>query len=68
MANRKKTLEILNLYKETFSERFGITALGIFGSVARNEDEPVISSPFSPRAHAMRIAPAHVNVKRKRET
>lgn len=38
MANRKKILEILNLYKDTFSERFGITALGIFGSVARNED------------------------------
>jgi len=38
MTSRNKTLAILNQYKDTFAERFGITALGIFGSVARNED------------------------------
>ena len=38
MANQKQTLAILNRYKDSFAERFGITALGIFGSVARNED------------------------------
>ena len=28
----------LEKFKETFSQKFGITKLGIFGSVARNEN------------------------------
>ncbi|MCP4296721.1 MAG: nucleotidyltransferase [Proteobacteria bacterium] len=38
MASRNKTLSILNQFKDTFAKRYGITALGIFGSIARDED------------------------------
>jgi predicted nucleotidyltransferase len=37
MISRDETLEILRRFKEGLSERYGITALGIFGSVARGE-------------------------------
>ncbi len=37
MADRRKTLDILIRYKDRFAEQYGITALGIFGSTARNE-------------------------------
>ncbi len=34
---RSKVLEILGRHKAEFAERYGITALGVFGSVARDE-------------------------------
>lgn len=37
MADRRKTLDILIRYKDRFAEQYGITALGVFGSTARNE-------------------------------
>ncbi len=39
MASRDETLEILRRYKSDLSERYGITALGIFGSVARGQQQ-----------------------------
>lgn len=33
---RDEVLEVLRRYKEDFSKRYGVTALGIFGSVARD--------------------------------
>ena len=44
MSNKKRklkkteVLKILGLYKEEFAARYGVTKLGIFGSVARNEE------------------------------
>jgi hypothetical protein len=38
MTNRNKTLEILRGLKGEFADRYGITALGIFGSVARDQE------------------------------
>jgi predicted nucleotidyltransferase len=38
MTNKNKTLEILRDLKGEFAERYGITTLGIFGSVAREEE------------------------------
>jgi uncharacterized protein len=35
--NREKTLEILRKIYPHLNERFGVTKIGIFGSVARNE-------------------------------
>ncbi len=35
--NRKEVLRILGLHKNDFADRYGVTKLGIFGSVARNE-------------------------------
>ena len=37
MIDRDTALEILGRCKEEFAERYGITTLGIFGSVARGE-------------------------------
>lgn len=37
MIDRDETLEILRQFKGELSERYGITALGIFGSVARGQ-------------------------------
>jgi predicted nucleotidyltransferase len=38
MTNKNKTLEILRGLKGEFAERYGITSLGIFGSVAREQE------------------------------
>ncbi len=37
MPDKNKILKILSNNKRSFAERFGITAIGIFGSLARNE-------------------------------
>ena len=37
MIHRDETLEVLRRFKGEFEERYGITALGIFGSVAREQ-------------------------------
>ncbi len=37
MTSRKQVLEVLNRYKSTFLKKYGVTAIGIFGSVARDE-------------------------------
>lgn len=37
MLNQKQILKILEAHKKSFAERFGITELGVFGSLARNE-------------------------------
>jgi predicted nucleotidyltransferase len=37
MIGRDQALEVLRSLKGEFSDRYGITALGIFGSVARGE-------------------------------
>lgn len=37
MIGRDQTLEVLRSLKVELSQRYGITALGIFGSVARGE-------------------------------
>jgi predicted nucleotidyltransferase len=39
MLDRDETLEILHRFKGELSERYGITALGIFGSVARGQQK-----------------------------
>lgn len=39
MIDKNKALEILRQHKGELSERYGITALGIFGSVARGEQK-----------------------------
>ena len=39
MIGRNEALEILRRFKGENSERYGITALGIFGSVARGEQQ-----------------------------
>lgn len=39
MINRDDVLEILRRFKGDLSERYGITALGIFGSVARGQQQ-----------------------------
>ncbi len=35
--NRKEVIDILSGYKKEFAGRYGILALGVFGSVARDE-------------------------------
>jgi uncharacterized protein len=37
VMNREMILQILRTYKEEVGARYGITALGVFGSVARNQ-------------------------------
>lgn len=37
MANRKMVLETLNRFKEIYFEKYSVTALGVFGSTARDE-------------------------------
>lgn len=37
MIDRKKILQTLLVNKSEFAEKYGVTALGIFGSVARGE-------------------------------
>ncbi len=34
---REEVLEVLHRYKQEFERRYGVTALGVFGSVARND-------------------------------
>jgi len=36
---REEVLSILQAYKSDFSQKYGILAIGVFGSVARNEAE-----------------------------
>ncbi len=36
---RKEIIEQLRLYKDEFAEQYGILAIGVFGSVARDEAE-----------------------------
>ena len=36
---REEILSVLHIYKNDFSEKYGILELGVFGSVARNEAE-----------------------------
>ncbi len=38
MISKKKALEVLRSHKGELAERYGITALGIFGSVAREQE------------------------------
>jgi uncharacterized protein len=35
--SREQVLELLRDYKDEFQQKYGVTALGIFGSVARDE-------------------------------
>ena len=37
MINRDHTLEVLRSFKGELEERYGVTSLGIFGSVARGQ-------------------------------
>lgn len=37
---QKEIFDILHEYKIRFAEKYGIQALGVFGSVARNEERP----------------------------
>ena len=37
MINRDHTLEVLRSFKSELEERYGVTSLGIFGSVARGQ-------------------------------
>jgi len=39
MIDRDETLEVLRRLKSELSDRYGITALGIFGSVARGQQD-----------------------------
>ena len=34
---REEVLEVLHRYKQEFERRYGVTALGVFGSVARDD-------------------------------
>jgi uncharacterized protein len=34
---RKDVLEVLRCYKRDFDRQYGVTALGVFGSIARDE-------------------------------
>ena len=36
-ARRDEVLEILRRHKSEFANRYGVTALGVFGSIARND-------------------------------
>ena len=38
---REQALKLLHEHKQEFEERYGITRLGIFGSVARGEDTAI---------------------------
>ena len=37
MTSKKQVLETLNQFKNIYLEKYGVTALGIFGSTARDE-------------------------------
>lgn len=37
MIRRDEVLNVLQSFKSGFSERYGVTALGVFGSVARDQ-------------------------------
>lgn len=37
MIRRDEVLNVLRSFKSGFSERYGVTALGVFGSVARDQ-------------------------------
>ncbi|HWR88642.1 MAG TPA: nucleotidyltransferase domain-containing protein [Dissulfurispiraceae bacterium] len=41
VQDRETVLEILRKYKQEFERLYGITALGVFGSVARGEAQEV---------------------------
>ena len=63
---RKEALKLLQEHKQEFGERYGITKLGIFGSVAR--DEAVDSSDVD---IVVEMAPdmfARANLKEELET
>ena len=63
---RKEALKLLQEHKQEFGERYGITKLGIFGSVAR--DEAVDSSDVDV---VVEMAPdmfARANLKEELET
>ena len=63
---RKEALKLLQEHKQEFGERYGITKLGIFGSVAR--DEAVDSSDVD---IVVEMAPdmfARANLKNELET
>ncbi|HJH29851.1 MAG TPA: nucleotidyltransferase [Methanosarcinaceae archaeon] len=63
---RKEALKLLREHKQEFEERYGITKLGIFGSVAR--DEAVDSSDVDV---VVEMAPdmfARANLKEELET
>ena len=63
---RKEALKLLREHKQEFGERYGITKLGIFGSVAR--DEAVDSSDVDV---VVEMAPdmfARANLKEELET
>lgn len=38
--DREKVLQIIRLHKETFAKRYGVTKIGIFGSVAKGRTGP----------------------------
>lgn len=40
MQTTKEYIDILKQYKQQVAERYGILAMGIFGSVARGEHHP----------------------------
>ena len=40
ITNRNEVIEILRRHKSLFAERYGVTELGIFGSIARGETTP----------------------------
>jgi uncharacterized protein len=37
MINKNEIIQILRQYKKDFADKYGITRMGIFGSVARND-------------------------------
>lgn len=71
----------LEKFKETFSQKFGITKLGIFGSVARNENtessdidivveisEPSLSVMYELKQALKRLLGCEVDIVRLRNT
>ena len=38
--SREEILEILKTFKKKYAEKYGITSLGLFGSAAREENQP----------------------------
>lgn len=38
---KKEAIEVLRRYKREFEKQYGVTEIGIFGSVARGESKPV---------------------------
>ena len=40
LLDRESILEILRSYKQEFERLYGVTAIGVFGSIARGESRP----------------------------